>query len=196
MIKILLIIFSITIICLILPFESFSQSGTWHAEITLRPRMLFTDADTTFIIDRITADMLFHDLFKDIYSTVSQVPGSRFTRAQITKNAAFLYALNRKPSGNTIIPLTAQERDSLKKKVFDGFRNADISVSSFLNFNEWQYRAREIIAYCEAHDLLAGANVHPDTLWQNGADRIHEFVGNLYTGASNPLFHQNARYSN
>jgi hypothetical protein len=193
MTKILLIIF---LIYLILPLESFAQSATWHPDVTHRPRMIFTDADTATIINRITNDTLFQELYEDIYLTTSYTPDSRLRRAQITKNAAFVFAINRKPSGDTIIPLNAQERDALKNKVFDGFKNADISVSSFLNFNEWQYRAREIISYCEAYDLLAGANVHLDTLWQNGADRIHEFVGNLYTGASNPLFDANMRYSN
>jgi hypothetical protein len=196
MIKNLIIILSFIIVFLISPPESFTQTGTWHADVTIGPRMLFVAADTTSIINRINSNMLYLNLFKDIYSTVSLTSGDRYTMAQITKNAGFVYAINRKPLGNNIIPLTRQERDSLKKKVFNGFKNADISVSSFLNFNEWQYRAKEIISYCEAYDLLVGANVHPDTLWQNGADRIHEFVGNLYSGASNPLFHQNARYSN
>jgi hypothetical protein len=196
MARIPLIIFSVFAICLIYPIKSFSQSGSWHPEVKLRPRMLFTAEDTTNIINRITNNVLFQDLFKDIYSTISQTPSDRPTRARITKNAAFVYALNRKPSGNTIIPLTAQERDSLKEKVFEGFQNADISVSSFFDYNEWQYRSKEIISYCEAYDLLAGANIPIDTLWQNGADRIHEFVGNLYSEASNPLFNLNARYSN
>ena len=191
MTRIPLIILSVFTICLMFPIKSFSQTGTWHPEVNLRPRMLFTAEDTTNIINRITNNVLFQDLLRDIYSTISQTSGDRPSLARITKNAAFVYALNRKPSGNTIIPLTAQERDSLKEKVFDGFLNADISVGSY---NDWQYRAKEIISYCEAYDLLVGANVPLDTLWQNGADRIHEFVGNLYDGAN--TYNNIERYSN
>lgn len=179
-------------------FTAFAQTpaGTWHAEVTHYPRTIFSAADTSIIVSRIESNPLHFQLFTGLYQTLSQPPSNRETIAKITKNAAFVYAINRKPENGSLVKLTEAERETLKNLVFQGFETADISVSSYTQYDQWHYRAREIISYCQAYDMLAGCNIPLDTLWNNGANRIHEYISKLYAQASNPQFNQFAYFAN
>lgn len=188
--------FALFVILILLSGSGFSNSGTWHPELTQRPRILFKAAEKDGIINRIKNDDLFRSLYKNLYNSIFETADTRAELAMVTKNAAFVYAINFKPSGNTIVLLSSSERENLKKIVLDGFKNANISVSSVFNFDDWQYRAKEVISYCEAFDLLAGSGISSEELWQNGGEEIHNFVANLYSEVNNSLYQNYAPYNN
>lgn len=109
----------------------------------------------------------------------------RFTRAGIAREAAFIYLMDRKPVGNTIVPLAPADRDTMLNRAIMLLEtmNTDVDVGTFWTFyNPWQHRSKELISYLIAYDHLRGAGV-PESLLQTAGNKLIQFTGNLYQKA-------------
>ncbi|MGI4871519.1 MAG: heparinase II/III domain-containing protein [Janthinobacterium lividum] len=113
----------------------------------------------------------------------------RRARATWAKNAAFVVLVNRQ--GNGLAALTAPQRAALVASVRALLESINTNVEVFINpsggpdYNEWQWRSKELIDYLVAYDLLRGAGETPASL-AVGQTRLQEFAGNLYQQAMTP----------
>lgn len=109
----------------------------------------------------------------------------RFARAGIAREASFIYLMDRKPVGNTIVPLSQTDRDTMLNRAIMLLEsmNTDVDVGTFWTFyNPWQHRSKELISYLIAYDHLRGAGV-PEGLLQTARNKLILFTGNLYQKA-------------
>ncbi len=109
----------------------------------------------------------------------------RFARAGIAREAAFIYLMDRKPAGNTIVSLTQADRDTMLNRAIMLLEsmNTEVDVGTFWTFyNPWQHRSKELISYLIAYDHLRGAGV-PEGLLQTARNKLVLFAGNLYQKA-------------
>jgi hypothetical protein len=135
------------------------------------------------------------NLYASVYASATSAPpttnddlDSKRKRSWIAKNAAFVYLLGVKPSGNTTIALTQQEADSLKSMSIQLLNTLNIYVRQFVsdspaNYIDWQWSSKQIIDYLTAYDLLKGAGVS-DAELAAAKIRLRNFIGNLYYQAT------------
>jgi len=131
-------------------------------------------------------------LYGSIWTSAnSAIPGGNSTiedrsaRSVIAREAAFVYLMDRKFTANTIVPLTANERDSLLDRVLGLLEqmNTDVDVgTSWTFYNPWQHRSKELIGYLIAYDLLKGAGT-AQSLLDLSKSNLLTFTANLYQKA-------------
>ena len=112
-------------------------------------------------------------------------------RSRVAKNAAFVYLLNRDALGTSFLDSTTDTnnpwaRDDYLIHALEYLENLDPSVNGpdgLLDLqeklplvNNWQYRDRELIYYCQAYDMLLGAGMQPNTTIEN---QLEEFANNI-----------------
>ena len=105
-------------------------------------------------------------------------------RATRAKNSAFVYLMNVKVSGNSLLSLTQPERDTALNRCLRYLNNINtgidsITVSNFSAYDSWQWRSKELINYLIAYDFLKGAGVN-DLLLTDAKKNLQMFAGNLY----------------
>lgn len=182
---------------------SYPQSGTfgsWHNEInnSTRPRLLLLSKDTEAIRRRL-ATGVFHQLYNNEYlnrfggyvggvyqkALIFSEPRTDWKqtaqRAIIAKNAAFVYFMNR--AANGVDELHPEMRIKLRDKIIKYLCELDPAVRScWKDFGDVQWRARELLYYCQAYDLLMAA---PDAALVQKLpemeERLHLFAANLFT---------------
>jgi len=187
--------------CYIISVTTFIMSigfcQSWHPEITLRPRLLYTDQDYENIIDRLdtypynylwfNTDISFYSIYKGAQETQSNVQNSWSTprtytdqRSKIAKDAAFVYAINKRADGISNLDSYSDQgdnpftRDEYGNKAIEYLRSIDSEVlgpDDIVDFiqnaaymNNWQHRAEELIYYCQAYDLLLGSEMAQDAI--------------------------------
>lgn len=179
---------------------SFGQSGAWFPEHSLPsyPRILLAKSELTEAKKNIISKGL-AELASGVYqSAVAAIPGdnmessSRRERARIAKNAAFVVLMNYKWVQNQAYTLTPAESDSLKKRVLSLLSTVNtfipaISITNPSNYDDWQWRTKDMIDYLSAYDLLKGADV-PDSLLTTAKATLQQYAGNLYREATRSFF--------
>ena len=163
-----------------------SQTGAWHPEITARPRLLFSHADIPSIVKSINEHTLQHQLYNDLYATAMMTSSDQRQRSQIAKAAAFVLALNLEPQNNSYSPVDSQIRAEFIGKILDYLRNIDPAVKS--PSTNYQWRALELMQFCEAYDLFLGIGQPSDTLIEN---KLAQFAANAYSELNQFLVTQN-----
>jgi len=109
--------------------------------------------------------------------TAKELSVTRRSNAFIAKNAAFVYLMNRDPSGKE---LNAESASLLKSKVIHIFNGLVTDVGSIaIDFGNWQYNSKAILSYAVAFDLLRGAGVADEEI-KDGKDLLIEFVEDQY----------------
>ena len=112
-------------------------------------------------------------------------------RAWIAKDAAFVFLMNRKADGFTTLNEFTDELNPWSRldyfdHAIEYLESIDPSVigpndlieliSHGPMVNNWQYRSRELINYCQAYDLLLGSGMEPNDLIE---DNLIQFAENL-----------------
>ncbi len=112
-------------------------------------------------------------------------------RAWIAKDAAFVFLMNRKADGFTTLneftdELNPWSRSDYFDHAIEYLESIDPTVvgpndlieliSHGPMVNNWQYRSRELINYCQAYDLLLGSGMEPNDLIE---DNLIQFAENL-----------------
>ncbi|MFC1550898.1 hypothetical protein ACFL46_06370, partial [Candidatus Neomarinimicrobiota bacterium] len=101
-------------------------------------------------------------------------------RAKIAKDAAFVYAMNKRADGINNLDTYSDQgdnpfvRNEYHDKAIEYLHSIDTEVlgpddiSNFIQnasfMNNWQHRAEELIYYCQAYDLLLGSGIAQDTI--------------------------------
>ena len=121
-------------------------------------------------------------------------------RSRVAKNAAFVYLMNRDASGTTVLDSTTDSnnpwtRDEYLVQAVDYLENLDPAVNGpdgLLDLqeelplvNNWQYRDRELIYYCQAYDMLLGAGMGQNTTIEH---QLAEFANNFITRYSASIY--------
>ena len=81
-----------------LPILLVAQTGSWHPEITGRPRVIFTSSQKQSLIDWVRQDSVARLLHRDLYSAAMGTGTDQRSRSQIAKAAAFVLALGFDPT--------------------------------------------------------------------------------------------------
>ena len=130
---------------------------------------------------------LYSALWNEVQNTKppsgNSTSSERRERARIAKNAAFILLMNRKMSGITTSPLSAEDRNTITTTLFPLLRDLNPEVESALNYTEWQWRSKELIDYLCAYDMALGAGVSEDSL-ATAREQLQTFAGNLYREAT------------
>ena len=176
----------------LIPFQVFAQ-GSWNPPglDSSFPRILLDSSAVPVVRSTLAdPDHLYLYSLTWIYAT-SVIPAGnstideRFIRSMIAREAAFIYLMDRKFSDGAIVPLLANERDSLRTRVLGLLEqlNANVDVGTSWNFyTPWQHRSKELMLYLMAYDLLKGAGVAQPLLEASKA-KLLTFTANLYEKA-------------
>lgn len=117
-------------------------------------------------------------------------------RAWIAKSAAFVYAMNKRADGITDLnnftgPDAPHPRDWYKDHALNYLQTLDPSVLSpgapifwpdkaqFID--NWQWRAKEMIYYCQAYDILLGAGISRDSNIESRLAQMANDMINAYS---------------
>jgi hypothetical protein len=179
-------------------FAGFGEYGKWHPEVNSRPRLLFLQSDKYTIQSRLS-NGIFHDLYDNDYTNrhgsakhgifwkAKQIHGERgdnwkrcAQRAYIAKNAAFVYYMNLAENGTD--PLSSGLREQLKDKVIKYLREIDTRVrTDWADYGDVQWRAKELLYYCQAYDLLMGDTDSEILSYKEEMEeKIHTLAANLF----------------
>ena len=184
-------------------------ADAWHPDITHRPRTLFLSSEIESIQNRLDEEP-YHSLWSNSYGLDQSIyqnarrsieltenlldnPRSSYDkRSWVAKDAAFVYAMNRKSDGYEILnnyidednPWELIEYFNHSVNYLETLDPTIIGPNNIIQLethgpmiNNWQYRVRELISYCQAYDLLLGTGME--------INEIIEF--NLSTFANNLL---------
>jgi len=189
MYRIIIILYLLSVVNI--AYSGFGEYGKWHPELgktTDRPRILLMDSEKTVIQNRISNGYQdFRDLYGQIYSSAEQTSDPRTNwkktdrRSYLSKQKAFVYYINRSQDGSS--PLDATTRETLKDQAINYLLDLNASVQT--NWGDYwniQWRAKELVNYCEAYDLLMG---DADSEILANSDQIEE---NLHTFAANIFY--------
>ena len=200
---------SVLKISLILPIISLSLlASSWHPEITHRPRTLFTAEDLVDIQGRLDEEpyrsiwsnnfgenqSIYNNARRSIDQTGNTVNNPRAgldKRAWVSKDAAFVYYMNRAADGASYLdegtdgqnPWTVGEYAAHSLSYLETLDPTVIGPTDVAQLeshgpmiNNWQFRVRELISYCQAYDLLLGAGI-PEN--QTVEANLASFANNL-----------------
>jgi len=198
----------ITITLLIIA-SYYIEASPWHSDITHRPRTLYISEDLETIRERLQLEpyktmwaneygndkSIYTWARREFAATVNTVSSPRSTedyRRRVAKDAAFVYAMNRKFDGITPLDensdndLNPWTRSQYLERAVDYLENLDPTVigpSGLLDLeshgpmvNNWQFRVRELVSYCQAYDLLLGSGMEPNSIIENN---LAAFANNL-----------------
>ncbi len=154
---------------------SLAQSGAWHTEITVRPRLLYLPSEKAAIVNGIQQNPTFAALYRGIYSAAKDNPTDQKSRSQIAKAASFVLAMEIEPSGNYFAPLISQNKTQFENTVLSFISTIDPTVKD--PSTNYQWRAVELAQFCQAYDLLLGTGHARDTSAEN---RLAQFAANTY----------------
>ncbi len=194
-------IYFFSLIITLTAFENccFAQTGSWlpaNSSVTY-PRILLNKSQISNVKENISKGH--SDLISGVYqSALSPIPAdnsessARRERARIAKNAAFVLLMNYKWVQNKTDTLSTYEADSLKKRVLLLLNTLNstipaISITNPSNYDDWQWRSKDMIDYLSAYDLLKGANV-PDSLLTSAKTNLQKYASNLYREATRSFF--------
>ncbi|MBU2444287.1 MAG: heparinase II/III-family protein [Bacteroidetes bacterium] len=174
--------------------HSISQTGSWNpagANLSF-PRTLLKSAEISNVSASLTTPHIKY-LFEGVYNVASSaIPtgnsttSDRMARGHIAKNSAFTVLMEKKVSGGSVVDLPVTERNELITKAISILDNINTSVEAFgltSDYEQWQWRTKEMIDLLSAYDLLKGAGV-PDGLLTSAKSRLQTFAGNLYKEAA------------
>lgn len=178
---------------------SLAQQGRWNppgANLSY-PRTLLQAADLPAVRASLGQGSNLA-LYSGLYASVgTAAPTSnanandRRARATFAKNAAFVLLMGRKPVGSTLVTLPAAEHNALLEAIRSTLETINTNVEPFAglsgNYNEWQWRSKELIDYMVAYDLLRGAGTTAAEL-QASQTRLQEFAGNLHQQSTRSFF--------
>ncbi|MBK9249175.1 MAG: heparinase II/III family protein [Ignavibacteria bacterium] len=180
---------------LLMTTQAFSQSGAWTPDYsTSHPRILCGINDTTTIRKYLRQGFL-RDLFPNVYASALPKPpadniesNNRRERARLAKNAAFIYFIGMQPLADSATNLEETTANSLKAKVIDLLNTINTTIPSLSitnpgNYDDWQWRSKDMIDYLSAYDLLKGAGV-PDSALAPARVLLKRYAGNLYREAN------------
>ena len=197
---------------LILLFTILS-ADPWHPEINHRPRIIMLLDEIEEVQNRLNQEpylSLWNNQFgsnQSIYQNARRFieptintqsnPRSFFDkRAWIAKDAAFVFLMNRKADGSTILDdftdeLNPWSRSDYFDHAIEYLESIDPTVigpndlielvSHGPMVNNWQYRSRELINYCQAYDLLLGSGMEPNDLIETNLIQFAENLLSKYT---------------
>lgn len=106
----------------------------------------------------------------------------RRRRSQISREAAFIFLMDRQIENSLIVPLNDSDSLFYLNRTIDLLENLNDSVGyqeGWSFYWEWQLRSKELIHYLVAYDLLKGAGVS-DSVLNNAKLKLQNFAGNLY----------------
>jgi len=176
----------------ILPLLLLAQ-GSWNppGANLVNPRTIIA-ADSVPVVRNRLLEPDVYPLYSSVWTFAnSTIPAGnstdieRITRAMISKEAAFIYLIDRKPLNGNILTLSQAERDFLKARCISLLNNINTTVeisSGFVFYNPWQHRSKDLINYLVAYDLLLGAGVPASDL-STAKDKLILFTANLYSRA-------------
>ncbi|MCX6251094.1 MAG: T9SS type A sorting domain-containing protein [Bacteroidetes bacterium] len=180
------------ILIVFFPLYLFSQ-GSWNppgANLS-SPRILLDSADIPLVRATLT-DPEILSLYGSVWQNAHSNPpagnatdGDRITRAMIAKEAAFIVLMDRKFDQGNIVPLPAEEKDSLislSKGLLQDMNTEVGYQSGWTFYNSWQHRSKELITCLIAYDLLLGAGLSGLQL-QQSRDSLINFTTHLYQRA-------------
>jgi hypothetical protein len=187
---------------LLLPFlllatvSAFGQTGAWtpnYATAT-HPRILCGIQDTTTIRQYLRKGFL-RTIFPNVYASALAAPptdnnesNNRRERARLAKNAAFIYFISMQPLADSAAKLEEATANSLKTKVLELLSTINttipaLSIANPGNYDDWQWRSKDMIDYLSAYDLLIGAGVS-DSALAPAKVLLQRYAGNLYREAN------------
>lgn len=153
---------------------------------------IFPDSLQVSVVRNSITDPDHQDLYNYIWWSATNVipPGNssnsdRFGRALIAKEAAFVFLMDRKPVGNTIVSLEPADRDTMLHRAINLMEtmNTEVDVgTSWTFYNPWQNRSKELIGYLTAYDLLKGSGISATQLAVSKT-KLLTFAANLYQKA-------------
>ncbi len=187
---------------LLLPFlllatvSTFSQTGAWTPDYSTatHPRILCGIQDTTTIRKNLRLGFL-RTIFPNVYASALAAPpadnnesNNRRERARLAKNAAFIYFIGMQPLADTVTTLEKAIANSLQSKVIELLSTINttipaLSIANPGNYDDWQWRSKDMIDYLSAYDLLKGAGVS-DTALAPAKVLLQRYAGNLYREAN------------
>lgn len=177
-------------------FSTAFGQGSWQpaGAINSFPRTLLKPSEIGAVQQSLMAPERF-ELYSSVYGWALSTPPpassttdtDRRLRARAAKNAAFIRIIDRKPVGNSLEMLSATEKTQLETNVISILETLNSSVDANYNYEKWQWRSKELIDYLSAYDMLRGAGV-PATSLQTSKNKLQEFAGKLYAGASQSGF--------
>ncbi|MFN8360518.1 MAG: heparinase II/III family protein [Candidatus Kapaibacterium sp.] len=187
---------------LLLPFlllatiSALGQSGAWtpnYATAT-HPRILCGIQDTGAIRKNLRLGFL-RTIFPNVYASALAAPpvdnnesNNRRERARLAKNAAFIYFIGMQPLADSVTTLEKATANSLQSKVIELLSTINttipaLSIANPGNYDDWQWRSKDMIDYLSAYDLLKGAGVS-DSALAPAKVLLQRYAGNLYREAN------------
>jgi hypothetical protein len=185
----------ILIYLFLLAVTGHAQTGVWNPinSNSSYPRTIIKQEEIPLVRGELE-DPVKKELYKHVYASAQQTPptgdsnGERLRRGHIAKNSAFVVLMNRKIVNNSVIELTAAERDNFKEKAVQLLGNISTGVAGLLSdYDSWQWRSKELIDFATAYDLLKGSGIMDNELLQ-GRNKIAEFTGNLFNESTRSWF--------
>lgn len=182
--------------CALVPLAAIMFSSTLHAQGDwtpatanfTRPYTLTTAADMNGVRTRIVDPRLFpiyKALFDETYEAA--IPGDTVTtdgrraRARMAKNLAFITHMG-KPEGGVLGDFTKNEGSAIRQRLRDAMSGINPETGTALDYEEWQWRSKELIDYLIAYDLAVPLLGDGDL--DEARIRLQEFAGNLHREAT------------
>lgn len=142
-----------------------AQSGAWHPERTMYPRTLFHSSEIVALRQAVVQSPSLKSIYAGLLATVRSQSTDQRTRSNIAKTAAFALALDLDVDAGATNSFTPGERQQLREKVIGYLRGIDPTVIS--PTTNYQWRAIELMQFCQAYDMLRGDGIASDTMIEN-----------------------------
>lgn len=134
----------------------------------------------------------FKTLYKGIYGSLNASISSdnsnsnaRRANAGIAKNCAFILLMNKQ--NDCISDLIASDKAMLESKVIAALENLNTDPGTFANYNDWQWRAKDMQDYLTSYDFMRLAGVSEVKLNKSKSNLV-KYAGNLYREATRSIF--------
>ena len=157
-----------------------------------RPRLITTSSEIDVLRDKLDSEnsqhaatlrkiftRLYHDNATRGWPRDSLSTSTRLRNAAFAKNAAFLLLLNRGVSDGAIVPMDSNVRSKLQRNLEYSLGNINQSINPVSEYQEWQWRTREIIDYLAAYDIAIAIDVDSNLI-VGVRSKLQEAVSRLY----------------
>lgn len=169
-----------------------AQSGAWQPAggTFTRPRTLLTPGTVVSTRERLK-DAPFAEIYRGVWDRAagSAIPATGDLAAALTaKDAAFVLLMDLRPDQATggLVLLSESERSALQEKIKTAFIRINTDVGTVVNYTDWQWKSKELIAYLCAYDLALGSGMTEAELLE-GRENLQECAGNLHREATRSL---------
>ncbi len=136
-----------------------AQDGAWHPDVTVRPRALMLPDQRDEIVQRITRDQFWRQLYTDVLRNAFTESADRNRQAAIAKDAAFCVYIGIGDANGNLLLMTKETKTALIRKALDYLRNMDPVIGSPSTVYQW--KAAQFAQLAQAYDCLLGTGVQP-----------------------------------